>query len=292
MFNNKISDKDISILIQGPYDDNTLICIDSVRSTFPHSPIILSTWESSNISGLENVNVVINKDPGAISFIRDNDKPNNLNRLIFSTQMGLKRIKSKYTLKLRSDLMLENRNFLNYFDRFALSNEFKIFKNKLLVSDMFTLYYEIIGDRKVFTPFHVSDWWYFGYTSDIEQLYSCSLVKEPMFSKYFDKLESFYLINNVTRQMSSEQYILFSLVKSKFNNIEFIDSKHVTDLNNLQSKKIIASNFIPLDPSQSGIRCLKQQYSDYKKIKNSLRLKAGLISFEKWQKEFYEIYCK
>lgn len=292
MLKNKITDKDITVLIQGPYDNNTLNCINSVKSIFSNSQIVLSTWESPNIPVLKNVILVTNRDPGAVSFIKDNNKPNNINRLILSTQNGLKCIKSKYTLKLRSDLVITNTNFLNYFNRFPLSNEYNLFKSKVLVSDIFTLYYEIIDDRKVFTPFHVSDWWYFGYTEDIKQLYSCTLVDEPGFSKYFDKLESFYLVNNVTRRMSSEQYILSSLAQRRFNNINFIDSRHVTDLNNLQSKKIIASNFIPLGTQQSGINCLKQQYYDYKKIKNSSRLKTGLIQFDKWQNDFYRVYCR
>ena len=225
-------------------------------------------------------------------FINGSDKPNNLNRLIVSTRNGLKQIETKFTLKLRSDLFVKNKNFLNYFNKYYATNEYRIFNDKLLCSDIYTLHYELVNDRKVYTPFHVSDWWYFGYTDDLKKLYDCPLVQEPDFSQYFADYSAIYLINNVTRRMSSEQYILSYLAMKMFDDIEFVDSKKVTDLNYQQSNAIISSNFVPLGANESGIYCLKEQYKDHNKIKNSERVSSGLITYDVWFKNFYRIYCK
>ena len=112
-----ISSKDISIVIQGAINPTeTPKCISSIRHNLPEAEIILSTWEGSDTSNLDYDKLVLNQDPGATSITKK--IKNNMNRQLLSTQNGLKIAEKKYVLKLRSDLILSNTNFLKYFDKF------------------------------------------------------------------------------------------------------------------------------------------------------------------------------
>lgn len=54
MIINAIDTKDISVVVQGPIDEElTILCLNSVRKYLPDSEIILSTWKNSNIKNLD-----------------------------------------------------------------------------------------------------------------------------------------------------------------------------------------------------------------------------------------------
>ena len=46
-------------------------------------------------------------------------KKNNINRQIVSTREGLKKSRTRYSLKIRTDFIVENLNFLRYFGKFG-----------------------------------------------------------------------------------------------------------------------------------------------------------------------------
>jgi hypothetical protein len=77
-----ISDKDISVVVQGPIhkqDNLTKRVLESVRTHLPNAELILSTWKGSDVDGLDCDVLLLNDDPGAINGY-------NVNRQIVSTR--------------------------------------------------------------------------------------------------------------------------------------------------------------------------------------------------------------
>src|SRR5688572_23523406 len=102
-----MTSKDFSVVVQGPVmgkpgedyvKQKTLQCLDSIKATLPDAEVIISTWKGSDCSHLYFDKLVLNDDPGAISY---NDYElkhilNNTNRQIVSTCNGLKAASRKY----------------------------------------------------------------------------------------------------------------------------------------------------------------------------------------------------
>ena len=61
----RINSEDLSFVVQGPVSEHTNLALKSIRENFPKSEIILSTWEGSNINGLDLVQYIRNKDLNA-----------------------------------------------------------------------------------------------------------------------------------------------------------------------------------------------------------------------------------
>src|SRR5436305_180058 len=107
-----ISNKDISIVVQGPILNESslnvtknmtkLIC-HRLKKLFPESELILSTWEGVSAQEIPYDKLILNKDPGAVwfNYLNHNDI-NNCNRMIISTLEGIKAASRKYILKVRS----------------------------------------------------------------------------------------------------------------------------------------------------------------------------------------------
>ena len=115
-----INSKDISVVVQGPIrTDITSKCIKSIRQFLPDSEIILSTWKNEDISQLDYDKLVLCDDPGATLLCVKHKKQiyNNMNRQLVTVKEGLKLANRKYVLKLRTDLILTNANFLDFWNK-------------------------------------------------------------------------------------------------------------------------------------------------------------------------------
>ena len=121
---------DITILVNGKVEEETKFVLNNIRQLLPDSKIILSTWKNSDITGLDfdilveselveakifnaPENATIDAEGFAIFNIngrefRNQPKPNNVNRIIQTIQAGIKKVETKYLLRIRTDLMLKN----------------------------------------------------------------------------------------------------------------------------------------------------------------------------------------
>ena len=89
-----IDSKDISVIVQGSINKKeTVKCLKSIKKILPKAEIILSTWEESDVTNLDNLYniLLLNKDPGASYYYKTETeiKYNNLNRQIVSKQQEL-----------------------------------------------------------------------------------------------------------------------------------------------------------------------------------------------------------
>lgn len=292
-----IDDKDISIIVQGPilkeslysvtHNTTQLVCLQ-LKKIFPQSELILSTWEDEDTSDIVYDKLVLSKDPGATWFNYENfELLNNCNRLILSTLNGIKAASRPYVFKVRSDLYVFSKSFLNYFNKFTnFDDSIKFVKQRIIAFSL----YSIKGHKtSLFTmerPFHISDWAYFGYKEDLLNLYDIPLTVEPEFSQWFlTRCKPFFDIEpHRLWRMPPEQYVTYNFFK-KFIPIELKNTADTSNDNTLLSQYLLTNNFLVLDQTQFKLVSLK--YMNFQLLFPPL-LSTTAIFFHTW----LEDYCK
>ena len=251
-----IKSKDISIVVQGPISEGTKLSTQSIRKYLPDATIILSTWEGSDTESLDYDELLLNKDPGSFVCCKEINANTNINRQLVSTQNGLNLVKTKYAMKLRSDLYLTNNSFLEYFDKFSISDEKMFFvKHRMITSSLTSKRYSDAPNRRYcLLPFHLSDWFMFGLTEDIRDYYSTLLIEdEKTFSDYPFKYLERNPVPTFTFRYAPEQFFCYSWLKRHYTNFSFEDWTDWNEENQRLYEKIIANNFIVLDTIQHGM---------------------------------------
>lgn len=294
---NIIDPQDISVVVQGAIDKNlTPQCLKSIRKHLPGAEIILSTWDGSDVTGLDYDKLVLNKDPGAYPNTTDGKRNYNLNRYLVSTQSGIKKASKKYVLKMRSDMLLTGANFLRYFNKFKHRDaRYSLFKHKVLTSSLYTIEGEkgIKKERHKMhpTPYHISDWWHFGLADDIKLLFKCPIIKNfKKFAQYFKepKYELSWLNHRLWR-FPPEQYLGIELAKKKFSDLYFPDCLSYKNVDLKRSRNFIVDNFITLDYKQSQILLNKDYYlqmcKKYRKIPPHVFY--TMFSFDRYKSFYY-----
>ena len=306
-----IQTDDISILIRGKVEKKTKTVIESARKLFPSCKIILSTWKDSDVNDLDFDILVENEAPGAQVFNaplnaqtdKNGDaffelhgkeyhikpKPNNVNRIIKTIQSGLEKVTTKYVLNIRTDIILKNKKFLKYWNKFPKYNgKYKIFKHRIINNSTFAQFAHVMNDGTQLLPFHMSDWIHFGLTEDIKLLYSCPFQDQEDASQYWYKRErkQYEPYINTGWQYPPETYVLYTLVKQKYPNVEFRDSDHYNKENMSVSNMIMADNFIFVNQQDFTFEMDK-----YPKLKDwDSELYTGFITHKEFQ-NLYRTYC-
>lgn len=272
--NTKIDIKDISVVVQGAiHPKYTQKCLRSIRKYLPGATIILSTWEGSNVEGLDYDKLLLNKDPGTSGY-RNPFEPNinlrlpdNLNRQILSTKNGLKEVETKYAMKLRTDFRLTGNGFLNYFDKFNkhIDNapELLLFKKRIL----------IMGYSNV-TPFWVFDLFSFGLTEDMLRLWDVDLVDDDIINYYYNQgfvnlTNNIFSIIGMTHRYFAEPYIFVKCIAKTMPEIYeiFKDYTDATEENRILSLKLIINNFVALETKLLNVEPLKETLFVVKKFR-------------------------
>ena len=273
-----MDDKTISVIVQGAIDKNlTPKCLKSIRKYLPEAQIILSTWEGSQTMGLDYDVLLLNQDPGGFkhdfAIYNKSRSMNNFNRQLVSAQNGISRASRKYCLKLRSDLVLKNTNFLKYWDKFNKQNdEFKIFKHRILCSSIYSREYSCQSGTGYPTPFHPSDFWFFGLAEDLKDYFcDCPLQTIEEGSNWNFKYPTRCPYTTLLWRFAPEQFFCVNWVKKYYPNIQFDDWSDWNPENIELSNNIIYNNFVFLGIEESGI--YSEKHSSSEKDKNNPFLK-------------------
>ena len=187
----QIADHEITFVVQGPVqaskDRNqisgiTSECLSSVRTYFPGSTIILSTWKGQPHQGLDYDQVIELDDPGSNTVYHDG-KPVTLNnnRQMVSSHYGLKAVTTKYAVKIRSDNKLIGREFVDVYCKYAdlpRHDQYAYFQQRTLTSS--TFFISSHHGRPVY--FHKSDLFDFGLTQDLLTIWSDNWIEELSFT--------------------------------------------------------------------------------------------------------------
>ena len=146
----KIDDKDISFIIQGPVssfkgraqsEGITQKNIASIRQLFPKSTIILSTWKGQNTSQLNVDHTILLDDPGPnYVFIEGEKHALNNNRQLLSSHQGLLAVTTKYAVKVRTDNIIIDRQFVELYEQYSATkrdDKFCYLNNRVITSSTF-----------------------------------------------------------------------------------------------------------------------------------------------------------
>ena len=185
-----ISNEDITVVAQGPIqalpdrDQDQGIThrsLASVREHLPGARLILSTWPDQDLSGLDYDELVISDDPGPnIIGYRNDGSPRqeNYNRQIVSSLAGLRRVTTRYAMKLRADNYLTGDQFKRlqqaYPKRCA---SYRFLTERVVVNNTFTREYA----KGQPVAFHACDFFYFGLTADVLAIWDLPLFEDYPF---------------------------------------------------------------------------------------------------------------
>lgn len=267
-----IESKDISVIVQGPVSDKfTPQCLKSIRKYLPDAEIIFSTWEGTDVSGLDYDVLLLNEDPGSV-IIDNSNKMYNVNRQMISTLNGLRKSSRKYSVKFRTDMIFKGNSFLEYFGRYEKRCEgLNILKNRVLVPD-----FELASE----SPYFVSDQFFFGLTEDLINIWDIQQADEKEITEWF-----YYHIPPQNDRMTlskiryaPEQYIWLNFLK-KYKEINFEHRSNVTPENIYLTELSIANNLIVIPFERLNIFWLKAPSN-----------KTSDVNYVRWLK-LYGKYC-
>jgi hypothetical protein len=285
-----IKDSDISVVVQGPIvgssNDSiekrfTLRCLRSIREYLPQAEIILSTWENSDLVDLDYDILVENEDPGTYICNDVTNHPSNLNRMLVSTKEGILRASKPYTMKLRADTVLTGTGFIDLFGVFnERCTEWKILKKRVLTT------IATPNPRKDLMCFHPCDWFFFGLTEDVLNIWDIPLAEEPEHSRFFKNAPKPFpnFRGDFLDRYVNEQYLWLSFLR-KYGEIKF---DHYADRSGnyaLEYSELTISNNLMVLPFEAlGIECLKYPASYIESNANRF------FTFDEFM-DIYEVYC-
>lgn len=205
----KIISNDVSLVVQGAVSSVTKAVLAGLRSVFPDAELILSTWEGTDLSGLLFDKVALSPDPGAVVCDKVTGTWNNVNRQIVSTQAGLAAVTRSYTLKTRTDVLIESADFLTYFGKYDRKPS-PYFANRLLLCNYYTR-----NPRVFSTCFHPSDWLLFGRTEDVRKYYAKLPLLTEEEGRWFETRtkKSTFFTNYICR-FTPEQHIFIHFLRT------------------------------------------------------------------------------
>ncbi len=293
---NNIKYEDISVVIQGAIDDKfTPMSIESVRTFLPGAGVIISTWKGTDVSKLDYDDIVFNDDPGAPFFDKNNGTRHydNRNRLLVSTQGGIKRVNTEYTLKMRSDCILCGDGIVRNYGKYPKSTEeLKIFKKKLVVGEQCNIMKLLFKDSYRPFVFHVSDWFCFGLTDDVRMYFDgieIESVDQMTKWKYKNDLyipEDDIMGQNFSPRYNSEQYYFLSALRKKYD-IPYEDASDYSEEIGKLSDRAIVNNFEVLNIKDHEIINAKKQNKQAWDLEKSKE--AEFFTNKKYEKVYSEL---
>ncbi len=277
---------DISVVVQGPivgkpedsHDERlTWHCLQSIRKYLPGAHIILSTWKGSDVRDLEYDTLVESVDPGYTYLRYFGDValyPDSSNRQIVSTIAGLQQCHTTYAIKMRSDLVYRGTGFLQYFSKYvhrARDPKYQVTRQRIA---MFTTPNPA---RRSNFPFTVCDWFFFGRSEDVKDLFDIPHVNEHSLRGEKDVDGYFKLVNN----FHTEQYLWIAFL-SKYKKIPV---RHITDDSKEHielAEKFFANNAILLPAYKAQINWLKYPWAAYAQV--PCLSNTGLYTFTEYRR--------
>lgn len=289
---------EISVVVQGDIDrDATPKCLKSIRRFLPGAEVILSTWEGRSCEGLDYDILVLNGDPGPSDLIRQYpfEQINNCNRQIVSTKNGINKSSRKYVLKIRTDMLLSGRGFLDYYEiSGATTTKESIFAQRIMVC----------ANLSHFNVFVMCDWWTFGLKQDSLLLWDIPLYPDKKGEEYFLKHENEKkkpLGKDVVCRFFPEIWIPYQCLR-KFSPLviehAFVRSRKIMS----KASKFLKDNFVTIEYSFSDLRLLKYEnkvkatipknYTNYESQIRYINDTWGKLTIPLIKRLGYKLRCK
>ena len=273
--------KDISIVMQGDIRNATIAAIKSVRKNMPGAYLILSTFHHENTELFSSLvdELVISPDPGVLPAftIAENSEPSNINRQIVTSQAGLKRVKTPYTLKLRTDALIKSSIITNIYKAI---HSIDPSNDRLIVSNFYTRHPSGLSCYQ----FHISDWFIFGSTTKVAMFWDTplmSLEDAKWFENHTHISGSSLSATRFRARLTPEQYITTAFAsKLGYKIPSFLNERNKELV--LEYQRFLGKEFVVVGCQESGVELPK-----YSHLGNSLYLRLDCVSFRDWF-EFFQ----
>lgn len=290
-----IKNTDITVVVQGPVvaspdramdEGITEKCLSSIRRHLPGAHLILSTWQGQPIEGLDYDELLLNEDPGSnITEYAADGKPDasNNNRQIVSSREGLKRVKTPYAMKLRSDNYLIGDQFKGLQSSFMERCEAdRFFNERVVVNNTFTRAYA--RSKKV--ALHMCDFFYFGRTQDVQALWGMSNLPDLDYDESRKGQKQYWGAPHY--KIDCTQKLLLVALQQFDGSLNL---KHLHDAPEIlveRSERIYANNFVIGEPEIIGLG-LCSKFGPQERA-NRLSGRLTYVNFDDWQ-VLYKKYC-
>lgn len=244
---NIVNESDLTFVVQGGVGDSDSLtrCIQSIKKYFPNSKIILSTWKGSDCKKYNVDKLVLSDDTNIVEYFYKNQNIlNNINRQIISSKNGLKKSKTKYSVKLRTDMVFKSNKLLK------IIGGLKTIKCKYfdLKSEIITPVDLCINPDKSMLLYHFNDWIIGGLTEDLKKIFDIPLMSKKDLVYFKDRnfnIKKIYTFKNWSEdniqynihkkfllpRFTPEQYIykfiVLKKIKNNFTDTFFIDNNHL-----------------------------------------------------------------
>lgn len=260
---------EVSVVVHGPVGDPgdqqrgwTVAALASVRSVLPGAELVLSTWDGSELGGLEADRIVTSADPGPTPPRDPTHVPNNVNRQVVATRAGLQAASRPYAWKLRSDMQLVHDGALHLFHSWpARADRARVLTERLLVPAPYTF-----NPRRVYRrfPYMVSDWAQLGRREDLLEVWA---------TPRWDVAHEWLLGR---RLVPSEQWVWMSLL-NRHDQDAFIGRPDVVE----HSALCLVNNAVVLELDDLGLRM--------NKVSPHLGHRAALWTHGEWQAAYQRL---
>ncbi len=246
----EIKSSEITFLIQGPINPVVNLSIQQIKIFSPDSKIIISTTDITpgKITGFDEF--VSCEDPGFFYYSkRKNASPNNINRQIKTTLAGLKKVKTKYCFKLRSDFLIKGDGWLKFYSRFdKQDDDYQFLKQKVITC----CYISRKPAGFMPYPYHISDLLFFGLTADLHTIFDIPYMYET---------EAYSIGKHRLNLFTPEQHIFINALKKSNRKVFCSHYNDSNATNQLETEKYFASSFIFLNFSQFECQPTKDHFS-------------------------------
>ena len=256
----KIPNKEITFVLQGPIIQEknvTKRSCESIKKYFPESKIILSTWKNSNSNNLNFDEKIETEDPGANNYYYFNNYKilNNINRMITSSYNGLISVKTKYSIKLRSDMYLQSNNLLKLLGIVNTSSCNYARKKIIIPSNMATN-----PDRELKLLFHPSDCFFAGLSEDLIDLFDIPLMNSEQMTYFKNHKSQNFQKSPILARYTCEQYLFYSFIKKKIN-FNFENAFDYSEKNKSIHDKVFSDLFLMFRNTKIGVNGYKYPIS-------------------------------
>lgn len=277
------TDELVTFVIQGPTIPVSRyaveITIASIRAFFPTSCVIVSTWHGQPTHNLTADDVILSEDPGPIT---DGSSTvlNNINRQIVSTRAGLRRVRTPFAAKVRSDALITGRGFVTLATAFPFRRtQGRMFERRIVIPREFT------RSPRSLVPmaYHPSDLFHFGLTSDLQFYWDAPLIEADRLKAFIlDKPPKHWFSMFDNFRYTTEQYLFLSALARKELHPDLTHYSEIDDRITEQSEYLLFNNFIPCEGSVLGVQHIKFQSRAQRSLAEDC---LGLREFASWYVE-------
>ncbi len=264
-----VQESELSFVVSGKVSNNGVVtttdCLKSIRKFYPKATIILSIWDDQDIEGLVGLydEVVWNDSIRSIfrysTLLKPDYKPNSINGQHYCMNNGLKAVKTKYAVRMRTDFKFLNNHALFFYNEWRkklkkCEKKYNLFRERVLIPRIITRDSRLIDGKFVY---QLSDFFHIGTKEDLLKLWSGVQRSSDELNYFTDNPKSKYENPcNFNHLYTVEQDFFLECIR-KFARKNFELPKYYFDRDidkyMFEAEKFYASNFIIASQEQLGL---------------------------------------